>query len=159
MNYFKGTKILSIVLMIMYLFSCFTVSANSFIAVILNGSALEFDVHPTLINGRTMVPMRTIFESLGAEVSWDASSNTAIGVKEGINIRITIGNSSMLKNGVAYNLDSPAIIIDGRTLVPVRAIAESFNCEVKWDNKKRTVHIFSYDKDMDIWGENVQFWD
>ncbi|MBQ3110729.1 MAG: leucine-rich repeat protein [Clostridia bacterium] len=94
-------------------------------------------------NDRTMVPMRAIFESLGADVSWDDSTKTAIGVKDGVEVKITIGENVLYKNGEAIELDAPAEITNDRTMVPVRAISEAFGCTVEWDNETKTVEITS----------------
>ena len=111
------------------------------ITVILNGKQLEFDVEPTLINSRTMVPMRVIFEALGAKVDWDGATQTAIGVTKNTTIKITIGKDYLLKNNNIVVLDSPAVVISGRTLVPVRAIAESLDCKVEWYGETQVVEI------------------
>lgn len=111
------------------------------ITVILNGKQLEFDVEPMLINSRTMVPMRVIFEALGAEVGWDDRTQTATGETVDTRIEITIGKEYLLKNGSIIILDSPAVVISGRTLVPVRAIAESLDCKVEWYGETQVVEI------------------
>ncbi len=119
------------------------VSAAEDIAVFVDGARVEFDVEPVIINDRTMVPMRRIFEALGAEVSWDEDTHTAVSAFGGINISISAGDPVMYRNGGAIALDSPAVIIDGRTLVPVRALSEAFGCEVNWNSSARTVFIVS----------------
>ena len=111
------------------------------IKVILNGKQLEFDVEPMLINSRTMVPMRVIFEALGAKVDWDDTTQTAIGETKKTTVKITIGKDYLLKNDNIVVLDSPAVIISGRTLVPVRAIAESLDCKVEWYGETQVVEI------------------
>lgn len=111
------------------------------IKVFVNGNRLEFDVEPMLINNRTMVPMRAIFESLDAEVSWDGATRTAIGETQETTVEITIGKDYLLKNNNIVVLDSPATIVSGRTLVPVRAIAESLDCKVVWYAKTKVVEI------------------
>ncbi len=111
------------------------------ITVILNGKKLEFDVEPIIINGRTMVPMRVIFEALGAKVNWDDAAQSAIGITKNTTVKITIEKDYLLKNDNIVILDSPAVIISGRTLVPVRAIAESLDCKVEWYSKTKTVEI------------------
>ena len=118
-----------------------TYSQPDGITVILNGKQLEFDVEPMLINSRTMVPMRVIFEALGAKVDWDGTTQTAIGVTENTTIKITIGKDYLLKNDNIVVLDSPAVVISGRTLVPVRAIAESLDCKVEWYGETQVVEI------------------
>lgn len=118
-----------------------TYSQPDGITVILNGKQLEFDVEPMLINSRTMVPMRVIFEALGANVDWDGTTQTAIGVTKSTTIKITIGKDYLLKNDNIVVLDSPAVVISGRTLVPVRAIAESLDCKVEWYGETQVVEI------------------
>lgn len=118
-----------------------TYSKPTGIKVILNGKQLKFDVEPMLINNRTMVPMRVIFEALGAEVSWDGSTQTAIGETKKTTVKITIGKDYLLKNDNIVVLDSPAVIVSGRTLVPVRAIAESLDCKVEWYGETQVVEI------------------
>ena len=118
-----------------------TYSQPDGITVILNGKQLEFDVKPTLINDRTMVPMRVIFEALGAKVDWDGTTQTAIGVTKNTTIKITIGKDYLLKNDNIVVLDSPAVVISDRTLVPVRAIAESLDCKVEWYGETQVVEI------------------
>lgn len=102
------------------------------ISVYLNGEKLSFDVHPQIINSRTMVPMRKIFEELGTVVGWNNNTQTAISVKKGDVVSVSIGGQYLTVNGEQKLLDSPPVITSGRTLVPVRAIAESFNCDVEW---------------------------
>ena len=116
-------------------------AANGDITVLLNGTALEFDVPPQILNGRTMVPMRKIFESLGAVVTWDAQSRTATGRKGDTVVNVSVDSTTLFKNGVPITLDVPPKIINNRTLVPVRAIAESFDCAVDWLASTRTVTI------------------
>lgn len=102
------------------------------ISVYLNGEKLSFDVQPQIINSRTMVPMRKIFESLGTVVGWNNNTQTAISVRKGDVVSVGIGGHYLTVNGEQKLLDSPPVVISGRTLVPVRAIAESFNCDVEW---------------------------
>ena len=112
------------------------------INVLLNGEAINFaDVAPQIINDRTMVPLRAIFEALGAEVSWDDATKTVTAKKDDVTIRMTIGADFFLKNDEKVSLDSPATIVDSRTLVPVRAIAESFGSTVGWIAESKTVAI------------------
>ena len=111
------------------------------ITVILNGSALSFDQTPIILNDRTMVPMRTIFESLGYKVNWNQSTKTVTATGSKGTIVITIGADSMSVNGKTKYIDSPAMIYNDRTLVPVRAIGEASGCNVSWDGNSRTVTI------------------
>lgn len=133
--------------------------ADDNIKVLLNGQEIAFDVPPQIINGRTMVPMRAIFEALGYEVEWNGEkqSISAINQQTDIYVLLLIDNkymivcpySEMLENDGSANyaaehmqeLDQTPTIIDGRTLVPVRAISEASGYDVQWDGNTRTVTI------------------
>ena len=106
-----------------------------------NGEAKELDVPAQIIDSRTMVPLRAIFEALGASVEWDDATKTVTSVKEDTTVKLTIGDKNLHVNDTVKELDVPAQIVDSRTLVPVRAIAESFGCEVAWDDATKTVTI------------------
>lgn len=137
-------KVLSVLMVTIMLFSIvmFPVSAdNGEISVYLDGQKIEFDVPPQIVNGRTMVPMRKIFEELGATVDWDNMSRTAIGKKDNTVVKITINDKKMQINDNTIYLDVPAQLIDGKTMVPVRAISESFYCDVLWEQESKRVSI------------------
>lgn len=122
------------------------------IKVTINGEYIDFDVPPTMLQNRTMVPVRAIFEALGASVEWDGVTRTATGKKDGITVNITIDSMVMFKNGTPIQLDVPARIINNRTLIPARAVSEALECKVEWDGSTRTVIITSEKKEMDASG-------
>ena len=111
------------------------------IDITVDGKTLYSDVLPYIKNDRTLVPMRAIFEALGAEVSWDDATKTAIGKKGGVEVKITIGENVLYKSGEAIELDAAAEITNDRTMVPVRAISEAFGSTVEWDNDTKTAVI------------------
>lgn len=111
------------------------------VSVTVDGKELTFDQEPVIINDRTLVPMRAIFEAVDAEVSWEQETRTATGIKNGVTIKFQIENNIMKKNGEDIILDSPAKLINSRTLVPVRAIIEAFGYKVEWVEGKRLVKI------------------
>ena len=113
------------------------------ISVVLDCKKLDFDQNPVLENNRTLVPLRAIFEALGATVSWNDDTKTVTAVKGDTEIKLTIGTYEMYKNNEKISLDVSPIIINGRTLVPVRAISEAFSCEVNWISETQTVEIIS----------------
>lgn len=104
---------------------------------------VEFDVEPVIINDRTMVPFRKIFETFGAVVDWDAENNTAIGTLDEITIKLPIGSTTAYINDKAVELDAAAFETEGRTLVPLRFIAENFGAKVRWIDETRTAKITS----------------
>lgn len=118
------------------------------IKVVVNGSYLTFDQPPVIINGRTLVPLRAIFEALGAEVEWEAETKSIMAFKGDIGVLMYIDSAVMTKGevgGAAYDitLDTAPTIINGRTMVPARAVAEAFGCSVSWDSSTKTVIINS----------------
>ena len=116
-------------------------TSTSEIKVIVNGTELSFDQPPIIENGRTLVPLRAIFEALGATVDWNPSTQTVTAVKDDITVTLKIGSDVLVRNGENIKLDVPAKIAGGRTLVPARAVAESFGAEVEWEPEARTVII------------------
>ena len=111
------------------------------IRVMVDGAELAFDVDPVIENDRTLVPMRLIFEALGAKVDWDEATRTALAVKGDVKISITIDSAELMKNSKAVALDAPARLIGGRTLVPVRAVSEGMGAKVDWDEVSRMLQI------------------
>jgi len=89
-------------------------------------------VSPQIINGRTMVPMRVIFEALGAQVIWNGNTRTVTGIKSDTIIVLIIGNEVATINGQSQTLDQAAVVIDGSTLVPLRFVGEALDAEVQW---------------------------
>ena len=118
-------------------------AADDDIKVMLDGERIAFDVQPQIIDERTMVPLRAIFEALGATVDWDQETQTVTAVKDDTKIALTIGKNVIYVNDKPIELDVAPLIIDERTLVPVRAIAEGFGLDVGWDGENATVIIKS----------------
>lgn len=142
----KITRIVLAALLVactVFTFVAFAEDEGRVITVTLDGNPIAFDVPPQLIEGRTMVPLRMIFEALGAEVSWDDATQTASGVKGDTTVKITINEKVLYKNGQAITLDVPAQLVNDRTLVPARAISESFEVKVDWDDATSTVILES----------------
>jgi len=111
------------------------------ITVYLDDVELYFDVEPTIVNGRAMVPMRKIFESLGAEISWDGKERKVTAVRDGVTVELTIAKDEALVDGGTVTLDVPAIIKESRALVPLRFVAEALGCDANWDSANRRVNI------------------
>ena len=120
-----------------------TVQANQPITVVFDGEVLAFDVPPAIINGRTMVPMRVIFEAHGAGVYWDEYSYTVTAILWNGFVAVRINDYLININGTRYLMDVAPIIIGGRTLVPARFVSEALGSEVIWDEVSRTVFITS----------------
>ena|GEM_PF-6811561 len=86
-----------------------------------------------VVNGRTLVPLRAIFEQLGAEVNWDGAAQTIHAIKGNTEIQLQVNSSIALKNNSQVTLDTAPQMISGKTMVPLRFIGESLGAEVIWD--------------------------
>lgn len=128
-------------------------SAPDDITVEISGEKVYFDQQPLLYNNRTMVPMRKIFEELGATVAWDNNTKTVTGKKGDRTVKVTVGQNKMYVNNKEYTLDTAPVVVSGRTLVPVRAIAEGLGCKVKWDENKSLVKITPPVRNWSSWSE------
>lgn len=112
------------------------------IKILLDKLILDFsDQNPILEDGRVLVPMRAIFEALGATVEWDEETRTITARKGDTIITLQIGKNEIVKNGETVELDTKAQIMNDRTLVPLRAVSESFDNKVEWNGEEKTVTI------------------
>lgn len=117
------------------------------VTVVLDGRTLQFPTQdPVIVNERTLVPMRTIFEALGAEVDWREENGvqTITATTEDTTINMTINSQEYFVNGERKELDVPAQLMNDKTMVPLRAISESLGCYVGWDQDAKTVVIQSH---------------
>lgn len=122
---------------------CPFTEASSNPTVYLDDGKLNFDVPPQIIHGRTLVPMRAIFEALGASISWNNTTKTVQGSKDSIKLKMTINSNTYYINDEAKTSDVAPIIQNGRTLVPLRIIAESLQCKVDYNGSTNVVTIES----------------
>ena len=111
------------------------------IGVFCNGTKLEFDQTPIMEGDRVLVPMRVIFETLGADVEWNGEILTATAVRGETTISLQIDSNIMYKNGEAIELDVPARLLNDRTLVPIRAVSEAMEAKVEWNQEDKAVVI------------------
>ena len=120
--------------------------AQAPISVDLNGRTLTFSgTQPTQIKGSTLVPMRGIFEALGASVRFDSATQTVFGQRGQTAIVLPLGALTATVDGKPTALPQPAQLINGTTLVPLRFISEALGAGVRWDPATRTVLIQTID--------------
>ena len=135
---------------ILILVICFSLCVPCFaseIQVKIDDRKIEFDVLPTSQNNRTLVPMRKIFEELGCEVEWLAETKTIIATKDSKIIALQIGAEKIIlkdietEETIVKEIDAAPVILNNRTMVPVRAISECLGNDVDWDGENKTVLI------------------
>ena len=126
-------------------FSPLALAANegNEIIILLDGENLEFDVSPVIVSDRVMVPMRAIFEALGADVKWDYTTGTVTAVRDDISVTAVIGDNRMQVNDRYAEMPIAPVIVGDRTLVPIRFISEAFGAYVHWEESRQIVYIDS----------------
>lgn len=139
-------KLISVILTLAMLLPTAAIAADDEIKVLLDGERIEFDVQPIIENDCTLVPIRAIAEKLGAEVEW--KSPNVFMIKEREIVILSIGSKDMAIDTFSSGaqkviLDTPPIIVNDRTLIPLRAVSEAFDCDVQWDGKTNTVTIMT----------------
>ena len=163
-------KIISLLLVVGLVLSSATLTfANeNEISVYVEGQKVSFDVPPQTINDRTMVPIRAIFEVMGATVNWDNATQTAICTKDNTVVKMTLNSKTEYINDVPYEMDVAPVIVDNRTLAPARYVAEAFGYFVNWDGNTKSVLINKTSTIKDGTKENpyefgdkisITFWD
>jgi len=106
-----------------------------------NGDVVKLDVPPMIQKGRTLVPIRFVSESFGAEVGYVKEEQKVTVNLYGKYIEIFINRTTAKVNNEPVILDLPAMIINGRTLVPLRFVSENLGAKVDWDGKTQTITI------------------
>lgn len=119
----------------------YAASPQAPIKIFLDGSTLETDVDPVLKEGRTLVPIRAIGEAMMAKVDWDGSTSKVTLTLGDKTVQLFIGKKTAYVNGEATTLDVPAMLVGGRTMVPLRFIGESLGATVQWSGELRQVDI------------------
>lgn len=114
------------------------------ISVKLDNENVRFESQqPVIVEGRTLIPLRGVFEKLGYEITWDAQAKAATFVKEGTEVIVTVNAESFTVNGEEKLLDVPAQIINGSMMLPLRAVGEATGLDVNWDSDSKTVNLYA----------------
>jgi len=161
----KLALILVLVCTFVTLFSIVPSAVELPLRVVINGTKLEFpDAQPFIdANGRTQTPARFIGEALGANVTWDGVQKKAVFESDGNTLVLYIGKREYDVNDTKKQMDTEALLIDGRTFVPARYVAEALGATVEWDASIRTVYINTKDNPTSTptptQGETVKYYD
>ncbi|CAH1059370.1 hypothetical protein PAECIP111894_05576 [Paenibacillus pseudetheri] len=118
-----------------------SVKAATPISIIIDGVRLSTDQAPVMVNGRTMVPLRAIFEAFNATIKWNQKAQTVTATKDNTTIMLKIGSKTATINNKAVTLDVPGLNLKGRTMVPTRFVSEALGHEVGWNPKTQVVTI------------------
>lgn len=144
----KHIKVLLLgILLCVCIFSNLCCFADNFIEVYIDNIRIDFEENLITTEDRTLVPMRTMFESLGAKVLWDVKTQTATAIKDDIKIVAIVDSNTILKNNEEIYIDVPAKLVDNKVMVPLRVVSESFDYEVMWNEEQQRVDIRTIDFD------------
>ncbi len=146
-------KVICLSLLMLMILSTASIAKEDPIKIYVNKGIVPSDQAPIIKNSRVLVPIRVVSENLGASVSYVAKEKRVNIEKGEISITVRIGYDmiwySDKENYGAILIDAPAEIKNGRTMVPLRAVAELFDMNVKWDGKKRAVYIDNNTENQD----------
>lgn len=109
----------------------------------LDGRRLYFNQAPMMIGGRVMVPLRSIFESLGAQVKFDSATQNIQATRGLRQVKLQVGSNLATIDGRTVRLDAPATSVSGNTMVPLRFVSEALGNKVSWNTSTRTVSLTS----------------
>lgn len=124
--------------------ACFAMPQAAFaddISIYIDGELLVTEVAPTIIDGRTLLPLRSCGDALGAYVEYHEEDHSIDMIKDDIHITLQIGLDTATINDEETTLDVPPMIISDSTLVPLRFISQAFDCDVVWDATTLTIDI------------------
>ena len=114
---------------------------NTVAYVVLNDSILSFDQPPVIEEGRTLVPMRFLFEQMGANVEWNEETKSARATLNNKAVTFAIDDNEAEVDSQPVTMDVPARLINGKTMVPLRFLSEEMGYNVTWDEETRTAVI------------------
>lgn len=117
--------------------------AESDIKLYINEEKITCDSPPMIIDGRTLVPARVVFENLEAEVSWNEKTKKVKITSDTVDIVFTIGKKYAILNRKSVPMDVAPVIVNDRTYVPIRFVTENMGYRVSWDGETRSVYIDS----------------
>lgn len=135
-----------IILALIIILNTFTpVFADRVVTLEVNGKTVQTDTPPIIENGRTLIPARAVFEDLGATVSWEPLTKCVTIRYDDTIIMLFVDKTTTVVNTEFKELDVPAKVVNGRTLIPVRFVATELSMEVNWDDETSTVSIIGKD--------------
>jgi hypothetical protein len=111
------------------------------ITVNINDKNQNYQQPSIIIKGRTLVPLRALFEDLGAYVTWHGKTNTVTAIKGNNTITLSLDDHTASVNNERVEIDVTAQIIGSRTVVPVRFVSEAMGAKVVWDGRTETVTV------------------
>lgn len=129
------------------LFSSVCYAGSDDIKVYINNNRINYDTMPININNRILVPVRATFDALGADIEWFGEIQTVIATSGSTLIALKIDNPLLIVSDVqtqgikTIELDSPPVLLNSKTMIPLRAVAEIFDYQVNWSEANKSIFI------------------
>ena len=129
------------------LFSSVCYAGSDDIKVYINNNRINYDTMPVNINNRVLVPVRATFDALGADIEWFGEIQTVIATSGSTLIALKIDNPLLIVSDVqtqgikTIELDSPPVLLNSKTMIPLRAVAEIFDYQVNWSEANKSIFI------------------
>lgn len=117
--------------------------ASDKISVYIDNEHIRFDTEPVIENNRTLVPMREIFELFGYDIRWNELTQTVTAIKEDSKLTIQVNQSTAYKDGTPVHLDTPAKVINGHVMIPLRFLTDTTEATVTWHSDKSSIVIYT----------------
>ncbi|AZK47891.1 copper amine oxidase N-terminal domain-containing protein [Paenibacillus lentus] len=109
------------------------------ITLIINGHVVPLDQKAVVVNGTILIPLKNMFDALGATIEWDQATKKITASKDDTTVELTVDSTAARKQGKQLTLQARPIVINGYTMVPARFAAESFDAAVDWDSQSSTI--------------------
>lgn len=122
------------------------------IQVFINGVQLQLEVAPQVQNGRTLLPFRAVADALDIETTWEPAGRQIIAGNSTTRLEMTIDSNIAKVNDRNTIMDTPPVILNGRTLLPARFFSETFGCQVDWESQRRIITIVTAPTQLKIVG-------
>lgn len=121
------------------------------ITVLVEGKPVTMLVPPTIVDGRTLVSVRSVGEAVGGTVEWDQVKREARVNRRSDSVVMTVGKREALVNGKLVAMDVPAQLVSDRTMVPLRFLVENLGGMIEWDDRTRTINILRKPTQITRW--------
>ncbi|NYB74617.1 beta-propeller domain-containing protein [Sedimentibacter hydroxybenzoicus DSM 7310] len=146
----KGCLKIFLILMILIFTFNFNVFADTNISVYVDNEKIDFDVNPIIEDGRTLIPLRGVFEKLGARVDWNKNISEVVIKDKSNEIQMLLGKNKVMVNGEIKDIDVPTKMINSRTFAPLRFITENLGHTIKWDDSTNSIYIAKNNNNVPI---------
>ncbi|MEN8906666.1 MAG: N-acetylmuramoyl-L-alanine amidase family protein [Clostridiales bacterium] len=140
-NFLRYFAFLQVIILIFMFMSGIVFAETSKIDIEVDGKLLKTDIDPVIVNGRTLIPTRALFEDLGGIVNWNNETREVIIQYKNNKIILKINSKIAIVNNKEIDMDVPASILSSRTVIPLRFVAENFGIFVEWNDKERLVSL------------------